>query len=314
MISISNKSHFIALLCASCFPFVTYSENPFFAEIDRDKPKDSWVQSMEIEEQIFNGKTDYQDIVIFENPELGRILALDGIIQTTEGDEFIYHEMLNQVPLLAHSNPKSVLVIGGGDGGSIREILRHQSVEKVTMCDLDSKVIELCKKYIPNISRGAFNDPRLELVIRDGTKFVKETKNRYDVIIIDSTDPIGPGKVLFSNEFYADCKKIMNKNGILVAQNGIPFYDGFIVRDSYQNLSPNFKIVKFFVAPVPTYLGGFMVFSFSTDAEENCNRSVKELKAKMGKLHGKMGYYTPGIHKASFHVPQYILNLINKKD
>jgi spermidine synthase len=301
-----KQTIYLMLLCFSLF-----AEKQFFTEIDPEDPDDPWQQRFEIEKKLFEGATDFQKVLIFQHKDLGRMLVLDGLVQTTEGDEFIYHEMLNHVPLLSHPNPKTVLVIGGGDGGSIREIFRHKNVEKVTMCELDQSIVKLCQEYLPMLSQGAFFDPRLELVFQDGTKFVQETKNRYDLIIIDSTDPVGPGKALFTKEFYADCKKILRDDGILVAQNSIPFYDGDIVADAYRNLSPSFQIVKFYVAPVPSYLGGFMAFSFATDAKENCNRSVEALRARVREIPGKMKYYTPEVHHASFELPQYIIDEIH---
>jgi spermidine synthase len=154
-------------------------------------------------EVLFEEKTEHQDLVIFENDFFGRVMLLDGVTQTTDRDEFVYHEMISHVPIFAHGNAQKVLIIGGGDGGVLREVLRHKDVE-CTMVEIDASVVEMSKKYFPQHSDGAFEDPRCNLVIADGLKFVKETQDRFDVIIVDSTDPIGPGEVLFTSEFYSD--------------------------------------------------------------------------------------------------------------
>lgn len=281
-----------------------------FAEVDPQDETIGWRQSFDIDELIYEGKSPFQDIVIFNHKKFGRILALDNVIQTTEADEFIYHEMLNQIPMLAHPNPKNVLIIGGGDGGSLREVLRHQTVEKVTMVDLDGLVVQLCQQYLPKLSSGAFNDPRVELFIGDGVEFVKNSREKYDVIICDSTDPVGPGKVLFSQEFYSDCKNILSENGILATHNGLPFTDGLNTTESYQALTPSFTSVRYYVAPIPTYMGGFMCFTFATNDLSNTSRSTEYLQERNKTLKGNMRYYTPELHNAAFVLPQYILDYI----
>ncbi|MDA0342023.1 MAG: polyamine aminopropyltransferase, partial [Proteobacteria bacterium] len=166
-------------------------------------------QGLSMDRILFREKTELQDLVIFENRIFGRVLALDGVVQTTEGDEFIYHEMLSHVPILAHGAASRVLIIGGGDGGMAREVLKHPGVRTVTMVEIDPSVIELCRNHLPSISAGAFDDPRLDLVIADGAAFVEVTNDRWDVIIIDSTDPLGPGEVLFGERFYRGCKRCL---------------------------------------------------------------------------------------------------------
>ncbi|MDH5767074.1 MAG: polyamine aminopropyltransferase, partial [Gammaproteobacteria bacterium] len=181
---------------------------------------DSYGQEFAVDKVYFENKTDHQHLVIFENAKFGRVMALDGIIQTTEADEFIYHEMLTHVPLLAHGNVKRVLIIGGGDGGMLREVCKHSSVEHITQVEIDDQVVDMCKEYLPNHSAGAYDDPRVNIVIDDGANFVRQCTDKFDVIISDSTDPIGPGDVLFTSDFYADCKQCLTEDGILVTQNG----------------------------------------------------------------------------------------------
>ena len=180
-------------------------------------------QSFIVDEILFESKTDHQHLIIFNNEQFGRVMALDGVIQTTEKDEFIYHEMLTHVPLFAHGNAKRVLIIGGGDGGILREVLRHPEVEHVTMVEIDQAVVDMCKQYFPKHSDGAFDDPRVNLVIDDGVDFIVNNTELYDVIISDSTDPEGPGEVLFSSRFYKGCKESLTEGGILATQNGVSF-------------------------------------------------------------------------------------------
>ena len=170
---------------------------------------------------LYDSRTAHQRLEIFENATFGRVMALDGVLQTTEADEFIYHEMLAHLPILAHGQVRQVLIIGGGDGGMLEEVLKHREVEKVTMVDIDDTVVELAKQHLRAICGAAFEDPRGELVIADGTAFVRDCTERYDVMIVDSTDPIGPGEALFTEGFHADCKSCLAEGGVLVTQNGV---------------------------------------------------------------------------------------------
>lgn len=180
-------------------------------------------QRFRVDKILHEVHTGHQHLVIFENARMGRVMALDGVIQTTEADEFIYNEMLTHVPILAHGLARRVLIIGGGDGGILREVAKHRNVESITMVEIDSTVVELCREFLPEHSKGAFDDPRLSLAMDDGMRFVATTDQKFDVIISDSTDPIGPGEELFSENFYQACRRCLNEGGILVAQNGTPF-------------------------------------------------------------------------------------------
>ena len=205
----------------------------------------SWQQCFNTEHTLCDIQTAYQHLVIFKNDWFGNVMMLDGNIQTTEKDEFIYHEMMTHVPLMAHSNPKKVLVIGAGDGGIIREVLRHPNVEKVVMVEIDEIVVEMSKKYFPNHSQGAFNDPRVTLIIDDAAAFLKRTNDRFDVILTDSTDPTGPGEHLFTEEFYQNCKNHLEKDGILVTQSGVPFMQPTGIYNMQNMLSTFFEAVDF---------------------------------------------------------------------
>jgi spermidine synthase len=246
--------------------------------------------------------------VIFENKEFGKVLALDGIIQTTEKDEFIYHEMITHVPILAYGKKDlSVLIVGGGDGGTLREVLRHNNVKKATLVEIDDRVINLCKEYFPNHSLGAFDDPRTHIVIQDAFDFVGQTNEKFDIIICDTTDPVGPGAVLFTFEFFAHCKQALNKGGVLVNQCGVPFMQKEEMVQTYEYLSRLFNDASFYLAPVPTYVGGFMCFGYATDNKELRRQDSRTIAQRMKKsVTGTLQYYTPEIHKAAFVLPKFV--------
>lgn len=265
-----------------------------------------WQQRLKMDKVIMLEKTDLQDLAIFENDRFGRVLALDGVIQTTQADEFVYHEMMAHLPIIAHGNAEQVLIIGGGDGGMLREVSRHKKVKRIVMVEIDGSVIEFSKKNLPTLSNGAFADPRLELIIDDGAKFVKETSDRFDVIICDSPDPIGPAAVLFTQEFYGDCKNILKAGGIFVNQNGVPFLQGDEVRDTYLRRKPFFQDTGFYVAPVTTYVGGFMAFGWATDELGLRSTPIAELEKRILDIDGELKYYNAQIHQAAFALPNFV--------
>jgi spermidine synthase len=274
--------------------------------------KKGYAQRFEVKSVLFHEKTEFQDLVIFETPHFGRVLALDGIIQTTEGDEFCYHEMQAHLPILAHGNAKRVLIIGGGDGGVLREVLKHKDVEVCTMVEIDRGVVDLCTKYMPSLSDGAFDNPRTDLVIADGLKYVAETKNRFDVIIVDSTDPIGPGEVLFTQQFYKDCKRCLTPGGIIVTQNGVPMFQPDEVATTKRRLGPIFADVSFYYTVVPTYVGGFMTLAWGTDDKDLRNVPEKTIVQRFAKAAIKTRYYNPGVHVSAFRLPNFIQSLVDR--
>ncbi|MGP1939645.1 MAG: polyamine aminopropyltransferase [Arsenophonus sp. ET-DL9-MAG3] len=270
-------------------------------------------QYFTVDNILYHNKTAHQDLLIFENVKMGRIMALDNVIQTTEQDEFIYHEMMTHVPLFAHGYIRKVLIIGGGDGGILREVCRHQYLKSITMVEIDANVIEFCRQYLPNHNAGAYNDPRFKLIIDDGVNFVRTTKQKFDLIISDCTDPIGPGKKLFTSDFYQGCFNCLNKNGILVAQNGVCFLQQEEVINSHKKLSNYFKNYKFYQTTVPSYYGGIMIFAWARKTHKLQQISLKILEDRFKKADIVCRYYTPALHLASFALPQYLLNLIAKK-
>lgn len=266
----------------------------------------AWGQTFAVQKKLLEEKTEEQDLLIFENELFGKVLVLDGVVQVTEKDEFVYHEMMTHVPLLAHGSAKKVLIIGGGDGGILREVLRHQTVERVVLVEIDAGVIEFSQKHLPYISQGAFADPRLEIRIEDGCQFVKETHETFDVILCDSTDPTGPGAVLFTSEFYKDCHNRLSPRGIFVNQNGVPFTQERELVETYQNRRPHFAVATFYLAVVPTYVGGFMTLGWGTDCPDYARLSIDELTSRMQQLKGPLRYYTPELHQACFALPKFI--------
>jgi spermidine synthase len=270
-------------------------------------------QRFRMEKLLHEVRTEHQHLVIFDNPRMGRVMALDGVIQTTEADEFIYHEMLTHVPILAHGSAKRVLIIGGGDGGMLREVSKHRSVEHITMVEIDGTVVDMCKEFLPNHSKGAYDDPRLNLVIDDGMRFVATTTTeKFDVIISDSTDPIGPGEVLFSENFYQACHRCLNDGGILVTQNGTPFMQLGEVQTTAGRLRSLFPDWHFYQAAIPTYIGGAMTFAWGATNTAYRKLSREILQQRFAGSGIITRYYNPEIHIGAFAMPQYVLQAINK--
>ncbi|UCB32089.1 polyamine aminopropyltransferase [Duffyella gerundensis] len=267
-------------------------------------------QYFTVDDVLYREKTAHQDLIIFQNAAFGRVMALDGVVQTTERDEFIYHEMMTHVPLLAHGAAKKVLIIGGGDGAMLREVSRHTAIEQITMVEIDAGVVTFCKQYLPNHSAGAYDDPRFNLVIDDGVNFVTQTAEKFDVIISDCTDPVGPGESLFTSEFYAGCKRALNENGIFVAQNGVCFLQQDEALNSHRKLSHYFSDVSFYQAAIPTYYGGIMTFAWASDNPALRQLDTATLQHRFTAAGLNCRYYNAAIHTGSFALPQYLLNAL----
>ena len=270
---------------------------------------DAVCQELRIDKLYFEHKTEHQHLMIFHNAMLGRVMTLDGIVQTTEADEFIYHEMLAHVPIIAHGAAKRVLIIGGGDGGMLREVCKHP-IESVTQVEIDQAVVDMSIQFLPNHSAGAYEDPRLNLVIDDGINYLKSTQDKFDIIISDSTDPIGPGEVLFSDSFYSHAKRCLTSDGILVAQNGVPFFQEDEVQTTYKRMRPNFVDMTFYCAPIPSYYGGFMTFAWGTDNSLARMAELGDIEQRWKSLDLQTRYYNPMIHQSCFALPQYIVTAL----
>ena len=269
-------------------------------------------QHLEITEVLFEQHTEHQHLIIFQNPCFGRVLALDGVVQTTEADEFIYHEMMAHVPLLAHGQATEVLIIGGGDGGMLREVVRHPDVKRVVQVEIDQAVIEMSERFLPQHSQGAFQDPRVEIMIADGLQFVQETALRFDVIISDSTDPVGPGEALFTKDFYANCHRCLKPGGILATQNGVCYLQLQEVRDTYQCLRSIFADTTFYGASVPTYVGGIMAFAWGSDNPAYRQVPLNTLTERFRTAKLQTRYYNPEIHQGAFALPQYVVQALQE--
>lgn len=264
-----------------------------------------------LKKRIYSGNSPYQKIEIFDTFSFGKILVLDGIFQTSENDEFIYHEMLCHLPMFYHSNPKKVLIIGGGDGGSLEETLKHP-VERVWVVEIDKKVIDVSKKYLPSISKGAFQDKRAEVVIDDGLRFIKNYQNFFDVIILDLSDPWGPSRKLISSDFYKDTKKALKRGGVISVQGGCFFYQIKLVVTIFKRLKKIFSSVIIHRAPVLLYGLGELNFTIASDIDlKKINK--KNIERKFRRLNLDLEYYRPKIHFASAVLPKYLMKKIKIK-
>ncbi|MDL2280790.1 polyamine aminopropyltransferase [Selenomonadales bacterium OttesenSCG-928-I06] len=264
-----------------------------------------------VKETLFTKKSIYQEIGIFDTEEFGRMLVLDGVFQTSEFEEFVYHEMIVHVPFYTHKNPERVLIIGGGDGGSAREALRHKDVKEVRMVEIDGDVVEACKKYLKQNSIQLIEEdkePRFTLEIGDGIKHVEETENYYDIIIVDCSDPIGPGEGLFTKKFYQNVLRALREDGIFVQQTESPFYHQELLKRVYKDVSTSFNYANVFLANIPIYPGGLHTFTIGSKKydplkfEEILPRVKEDLKYQ---------YYNKDIHKAAFALPQFFKEILD---
>jgi spermidine synthase len=281
-------------------------------------PTDSWInetlypdwgQRFLVIRELARTKSEFQDIVIFESASYGRVMVLDGVIQITEADEFVYQEMLTHVPLLAHGAAENVLIIGAGDGGVLRRVLLHNTVKHAVMVEIDGEVIRLAKEFLPKIAGDAWTDRRADVIVGDGIDYVKRAADgSFDVIIVDSTDPIGVGEVLFTDTFYQNCARILTPRGLIVNQCGVPSMQPDELRDTSARRRNFFPHVTAYVAAVPTYVGGFMTLGWAAkDASLAATRleTIRERASQTGIL-GTTQYWTPEIHTGAFNLPPYI--------
>ncbi len=264
--------------------------------------------SIRVDRQLYSGRSEFQRIDIFDSPEFGRFLTLDGYMMLTEKDEFIYHEMITHVPMAVHPCVKKVLVIGAGDGGVIRELTRYPEIEQIDLVEIDQLVVEACKKYLPQTA-CRFDDPRVHIYYEDGLKFIRRFENEYDLIIVDSTDPFGPGEGLFTREFYGSCYKALKEDGIMVNQHESPFYDedATACQRAHKRIVESFPISRVFQAHIPTYPSGHWLFGFASKKYH----PLKDLAEARWNLRG-LGckYYTTTLHKGAFYLPAYVEELL----
>ena len=264
--------------------------------------------SIKVDKQLCCVQSPYQRIEVFESFEFGRILVMDGFLMLTEKDEFIYHEMITHVPMAVHSQAETILVIGAGDGGTLRELAKYKQIETIDLVEIDEQVVKICKEFLPSTACG-FDDSRVKLHFEDGLKFVRNQENKYDVIIVDSTDPFGPGEGLFTMEFYGNCFKALKEDGILVNQHESPFYekDALAVKRTHKRIVQSFDISRVYQAHVPTYPSGHWLFGFTS---KNFH-PVDDLNAdRWNSLGIKTRYYNTNLHKGAFYLPGYVEELL----
>ena len=264
-------------------------------------------QNITIEKIITSQKSKFQNILIFDSKYFGRILTLDKVIQITEFDHFYYSEMLSHIPIITHGKVKRVLIIGGGDGAIAHEVLKHNSIKEVFICEIDQDVINLSIKYLKKINFGSLKNPKVKIIIEDASQFIKRDnfKNYFDLIIADRPDPIGPGKNLFKIKFYKDIKNALSNSGIAVFQNGVPFFQKKELKDTMKHLKSTFNYSGVYLTVVPTYIGGYMALTWSSNA---IDISKKVNLDKHSKVINKLNtqYYTKEIHYTSFILPKWI--------
>ena len=265
-----------------------------------------WRVRLEASKVLLEVKTQHQHLVIFENETWGRVLMLDGVCQLTTSDEFVYHEMMAHVPLMTLAAPSRVLVVGGGDGGVLREVLKHPSVAKATLCEIDRAVIDLSLKHYPEIAGGAFDDPRAEVVIADGLKYVAGTREKFDAIIVDSSEPIGPSASLHTREFFSDCKRALKKGGVLVTQNGLPFLFPEHLRATSEIFASLFSATSPYLCTQPCYFGGPFALNWASDDAALLKVPEAMLARRTAKRRITAKYYTPSVHRAAFALPHYV--------
>lgn len=264
--------------------------------------------SIKVDKQIYTGQSDFQRIDIFESNEFGRFLILDGYMMMTEKDEFIYHEMIVHVPMCVNPEARQVLVIGGGDGGAVRELLKYPGIEHIDLCEIDEQVVEACKKYLPQTA-GQLDDPRVAIHYEDGLRFVRGCVDKYDLIIVDSTDPFGPGEGLFTKEFYGNCYKALHEDGIMVNQHESPFYeqDAYAMQRAHKRIVESFPVSRVYQAHIPTYPSGHWLFGFAAKKR----LPVEGVDFKAWKSLGiKTRYYNTQLHAGAFALPNYVEDLL----
>lgn len=275
----------------------------------KERQTDNLNLTTRVKETLYSGKSEFQKVSVVDTQQFGRMLVLDGVFQTSIFDEFIYHEMIAHVPLFTHPEPRRVLVIGGGDGGTVREVLKHSGIESVEMVEIDGLVVEVSKRFLPEISSALIeNEKRLKLTIGDGIQHMKNAENEYDVIIVDCSDPIGPGEGLFTHDFYKDVYKALKSDGLFVQQTESPFLHQELIKRLYENIDALFPICRMFLASIPIYPAGTHSFTMGSKVYD-------PLKTGCGiKNNVDCKYFNGEIYHSSFALPNYLKKIINKQD
>lgn len=246
-------------------------------------------------------QTEFQHLAVVNTEQFGRMLLLDGMVMTTDVDEYVYHEMITNIALNSHPAPANVLIIGGGDGGALREAVKHSKVRQATLVEIDERVIVASREFFPQLA-CSFDDPKSVVVVEDGIEYIKQRKNEFDIIMIDSTEPVGPAVQLFSADFYRECFAALKEDGMLVAQSESPFFNVDVIKMAYGGINQVFPVTKFYLANIPTYPSGLWSFTIGSkkhDPEKIINSCASDLK-----------YYNQGVHQAAFKLPVFVSNII----
>ena len=278
-----------------------------------EKATDSTFLNIRMTKQLYHGVSQFQQIDIFESVDYGRVLVIDGILMLTEKDEFIYHDMITHVAMAVNHDIKRVLVIGGGDGGTVRELVRYKTIEHIDMVEIDKMVVEACLEHLP-LTSCKLDDPRVSVLFEDGIDFVRRHKSSYDLILVDSTDPfIGPGEGLFTDAFYSDCYNALSEAGILINQHESPYYDTHSrpMARAHRRIRSHFPIAKVYQYNIPTYPSGHWLFGF---ASKKLDPILNLQASKWDGLGIETRYYNTALHLGAFALPTYVIDLLNRAD
>lgn len=266
--------------------------------------------SLKVKKQLYSKKSDYQKIDVFETHEFGKVLSLDGNIMLTERDEFIYNEMITHVPMAVHPGIKRVLVIGVGDGGVVGELTRYERIKRIDLVEMDEQVAEACRQYLP-ANAGRLDDERVHIYYENALKYIRRCEEKYDLIIVDSNDPFGPSEGLFTREFYGNCYKALKSDGIMVNQQGSPFYaeDADAMQRSHKRIVNTFPISRVYQAHIPSFAAGYWLFGFASKKYH----PIDDLDADAwNALHLKTKYYTTRLHKGAFYLPAFLEEMLEE--
>lgn len=267
--------------------------------------------SYDVDEMLVQTSTRYQDVVLIDNERFGRVLLLDGATQVTTADEFIYHEMLAHVPIFSHGDVQDVLIIGGGDCGLAEEVLKHKGIRRVVQVELDGCVVDVSRRFLDEINAGVFADERFQLNISDGAAFIDGMDERFDLVLVDSTDPVGNASKLFSAEFYRNVRRCLRLRGILVVQAGIPFLQPDEFSATMRNLARVFRFPSCYLLASPSYFGGHLALGWASDSVSPAAVSLDAIRSRHAKADLKLRYYTPEVDRAAFALPGYINELVS---
>jgi len=268
--------------------------------------------SIRVTQQLYAAQSEYQHIAVYDSPEFGRFLTLDGVMMLTERDEFIYHEMMVHVPMAVNPGIRRVLVIGAGDGGVARELGKYPGIERVDIVEIDEEVVKTCRRFLPGTACG-FDDARMHLHFEDGLKFIRHTDSAYDLILVDSTDPSGPGEVLFTKEFYGNCHKALTAQGMMVNQHESPFYkeDAKAMQDAHRRIAGVFPVSEVYQAHIPTYPSGHWLFGF---ASKGLHPVSDQQPAQWARLGLATRYYNTALHRGAFCLPTYVKEALEQSE